>query len=201
MKKIFIVLIFVFISLSVFGSKFALTDDGKKIDLNENNHTWKESIFIPVSIPDIPNEETLYNYAFYDNGTETSKYLSEKYFQAYEGINLEHTINMLYKNSHPYEDDYEAIMMKGITYSEKLGKYYDIPDYWYIDCTSNLYFLYGLANYYESNGFPQNALFMYEKLKKVFIETGEKFYYGGRDCSLTEIEGKIYALKLIINKN
>lgn len=152
---------------------------------------------------DIPDEETLYNYAFNETSVQLRTPIVEDYLKNYEGVNLEHTINILYKYcsfcsyGYPLDDKIPEYVEKGIDYTLKLSKIYDIPDFIWVDHTSNLYFFRYYAEILENKKLYKEAIDAYELLKELFVYTKEEFNYG-KTNSVEELDGKIYALNLLI---
>ena len=153
---------------------------------------------------DIPNEETLYKYAYNETSVRLRTPIIEDYLKNYEGVNLEHTINVLYKYcsfcsyGYPLDDKISEYVKKGIQYTLELNKIYDIPDFVWVDHTSNLYFFRYYAEILESKKMYQEAIKAFELLKALYVYTEGKFNYGDSD-SVEELDGKIYALDLLVS--
>lgn len=86
----------------------------------------------------------------------------------------------------------------GILYTERYAKIFQItnPVLRYSQ-VSNLWFFWEYANILEYTKKYAEALEMYSKLEKYYIETNQQFSYDLIDEGLETIQGKIYLLNLI----
>lgn len=170
----------------------------------------EHGIDIPEIMRAVPlvyrNEETLYDYAFNETSIENSKLMIVQYIENYEGINIEHTINILYKYCsyccRLFNDDYKSNLIKGIMYSDKY-KIYKIPTFLYINEESNLFFYYELARFFENQKNFNSALYYYEQTRELYVKYNGKYNYRDAmnfDNSVKDLDGKIYGIKLILSK-
>lgn len=202
MKKFYFIFLFFLLTSPIYAT-IAITDDGRIAILN-NDFSWKYKD--AQNIPTVPipiDEASLYKICIREKRTE----LFEQYLNYYEGDDLRNTISLLYFYSEDFPssyylsdsdyDKYVDTLKKGILYTEKYGKIFQIKYSNGVSMYSNLYFFWKLANLFESNKDYIAALNLFQKLEKYFTETKEQFVFSFTDNTLDVIQGKIYLVNLL----
>ncbi len=191
-------------AMAVFPSALtAFTEEGVTVTLHRDG-TWEKKV-VEIKHKDIgvPTERNLFSLVIRERNAE----LYDHYLEHYEGVNLRNTIIVLFNKimtmtmSMARPPAYKEALLKGVQYTYQYGVVFMLPWGAQNEMVSNLYFFWELANRFEDDKKYEEALSFYEKLKDIFVETGEMYPY---DCmfgenSLEEIEGKIYKMNFLMS--
>lgn len=203
MKRILIFVFCISISAPIFSIP-GIANNGRRVELNDD-YTWAYSE--PEAKPKNQNvleEPKLFSLAI----REDKAILFDQYLEYYDSLNMNNTISIIYFYANslnnyglPFiaqDQDYIELLQKGILYTERYAKIFQIinPVSKY-SRISNLWFFWEYANILEYTKKYTEALEMYSKLEKYYMETNQQFSYDIIDEGLETIQGKIYLLNLL----